>query len=68
MVLHQGLNSVRVTYRLYLALDANIGTKTFEKAQSKTMRDYAQSGQYHIIVEIRHFQSCYQFQRFNLKV
>ena len=43
-------------------------SKPEAQVQSKAMRDYAQSRQYHIIVEIRRFRSCYQFQRFNLKV
>ena len=30
-----------------------IGTRPFGEAQSKAMRAYAQSGQYHTIVEIR---------------
>jgi len=31
----------------------SIGTRLFGEAQGKTMRVYAQSGQYHTIVEIR---------------
>ena len=31
----------------------SIGTRSFEETQSKVMRVYAQSGQYHIIVKIR---------------
>ena len=32
-----------------------IGTRPFGEAQSKATRTYAQSGQYHIIVESRNF-------------
>ena len=34
----------------------SIGMRSFGEAQSKTMRAYAQSGQYHIILEIRDFK------------
>ena len=32
---------------------ANLGTRPFEKVESKVMRAYAQNGQYHTIMEGR---------------
>lgn len=36
-----------------------VGTKPFGESQNKTMRTYAQSGLYYIIVEVHDSQQCY---------